>query len=77
MAAKVAKALDRDTARKRLLSMPPEQRHDVLRNCGDCRHTVQHVLIDDMSLERYGKRFRCNAPAMLDLALARLSRLIG
>jgi hypothetical protein len=35
------------------------------------------VLIEDMALDRYGKRFRCNAPAMLDVALARLSRFIG
>lgn len=68
-----AKNLDRDTARKRLLSMPAEQRASVLRQCGDWRHTVSHVLIDDMSVERYGKRFRCNARAMLDSALNRLS----
>jgi hypothetical protein len=67
--------LDQNTARQRLLSMPPEQRRAVLRKCGDWRHTVRHVLINDMSLDRYGKRFKCHAPAMLDLALDRLSRL--
>jgi hypothetical protein len=34
------KILNRDTARKRLLSMPPEERNAVLRNCGDWRHIV-------------------------------------
>jgi hypothetical protein len=38
---------------------------------------VRHVLINDMSLDRYGKRFKCHAPAMLDLALARLARVTG
>lgn len=72
MAAK--KPLDQETARKRLLSMPPERRAATLRQCGDWRHTVRHVLVDDMPLDRYGKRFHCHAPAMLDLALQRLSR---
>jgi hypothetical protein len=71
----VAKKLDQDTARKRLLSMPAEQRASVLRQCGDWRHTVRHVLINDMPLDRYGKRFRCHASAMLDLALGRLGQI--
>ena len=79
MAAKKSdqKKLDQDTARKRLISMPAEQRKNVLRQCGDWRHTVRHVLIKDMPAERYGKRFKCHAPAMLDLALDRLSRIPG
>jgi len=68
--------LDRDTARKRLLSMPPDERVTVLRGCGDTRHTVRHILIDDMTPEQYGKRFNCNGPAMLDIALERVSRLL-
>jgi hypothetical protein len=72
----MAKQLDRDTARKRLLSMPLKQRDDVLKKCGDWRHTVSHILIDDMKPEQYGKRFRCHAPAMLDTALDRLSRAL-
>jgi hypothetical protein len=70
------KTLDRDTARKRLLSMPEEQRAQVLRQCGDWRHTVRHVLIDDMPLDQYGKRFHCRAPLMLDLALRRLCTVL-
>jgi hypothetical protein len=73
----MAKDLDQATARKRLLSMPPEDRARLLRNCGDWRHVIQHVLIDDMPLDRYGKRFHCLAPAMLDSALSRLSKLIA
>jgi hypothetical protein len=68
--------LNQDTARKRLLSMPPEQRAEALKKCGDWRHTVRHILIDDMKPEQYGKRFHCHAPAMLDGALDRLSRVI-
>jgi len=71
----VAKNLDQDTARKRLLSMPAEQRARVLRQCGDWRRTVRHVLINDMPAERYGKRFHCQAPAMIEIALDRLSRV--
>ncbi len=71
-----AKKLDQGTARKRLLSMPAEQRARVLRQCGDW-HTVKHVFINDMPLERYGKRFKCHAPAMLELVLDRLSRIPG
>ena len=71
------KKLDQDTARKRLISMPAEQRARVLRQCGDWRHTVKHVFINDMPLDRYGKRFHCHAPAMLELALDRLSRIPG
>lgn len=71
------KKLDRDTARKRLLSMPPEERASTLRQCGDWRHTVQHVLIDDMPSDRYGRRFHCNAPAMIELALDRLGRIMA
>ena len=66
------KKLDQVSARKRLLSMPPNSRAAVLRNCGDWQHIIRHVLIDDMPLERYGKRFHCAAGATLDLALARL-----
>ncbi len=72
----MAKQLDRDSARKRLLSMPPEQRATVLKNCGDVRHTVSHILIDDMTPEQYGKQFHCNGPAMLDIALARISPML-
>lgn len=71
------KPLDRDTARKRLISMPPEQRAAVLRQCGDWRHTVKHVFINDMSPEKYGKRFHCHAPGMIEIALDRLSRIPG
>ena len=70
----MAKQLSRDTARKRLLSMPPEQRAILLQQCGDMRHTVRHILIEDMTPERYGKRFHCSGTAMLDMALERLSR---
>jgi hypothetical protein len=69
--------LDQDTARKRLLSMEPQRRAQVLRQCGDWRHTVRHVLINDMPADRYGKRFHCHAPAMLALALDRLARVTG
>ena len=72
----MAKHLDRDTVRKRLLSMPPEQRAVILKGCGDTRHTVQHILIADMTPEQYGKRFHCNGPAMLDIALERVGRLL-
>lgn len=72
----MAKQLDRDTARKRLLSMPSEQRAVILKGCGDTRHTVQHILIADMTPEQYGKRFRCNGPAMLDIALQRITQLL-
>jgi hypothetical protein len=71
------KKLDQDTARKRLVSLPAEQRASVLRQCGDWRHTVRHVLINDMPADRYGKRFHCHAPAMLEIALDRLSRIAG
>jgi len=67
--------LDQDTARKRLLSMPAEQQARVLSQCGDWRHTVRHVLINDMPLDRYGKRFRCHGRPMLDMALDRLERI--
>src|ERR1700739_3735097 len=67
----------RDGPRKRLLSMPAKQRARVLRQCGDWRHTVRHVLINDMAPDRYGKRFHCHSPAMLDSALDRLSRIAG
>lgn len=70
-------ALDRATARKRLLSMPPEQRAAVLANCGESRHVVQHVLIEDMTPEQYGKRYRCHAPAMIDIALSRLAKIMA
>lgn len=66
--------LDPATARKRLLSMPPEQRAMVLRQCGDWRHAVRHILINDMPPDRYGRRFKCHAPAMLELALDRLAK---
>ena len=72
-----AKNLDQSTARKRLLSMPAEQRKNVLSLCGDWRHTVRHVLINDMPADRYGKRFHCHAPAMLEIALDRLGRIIA
>jgi len=68
-----ARKLDPETARKRLLSMPEAQRAMVLRECGDWRHTVRHVLINDMPVERYARRFHCHAPAMLDLPLNRLA----
>jgi hypothetical protein len=71
------KKLDRDTARKRLLSMPPDERAHTLHQCGDWRHTVRHVLIDDMPPDRYGRRFHCNAPAMIELALDRLGRIMA
>ena len=71
------KKLDQDTARKRLISMPPEQQAQVLRQCGDWRHTVHHVFINDMTPEHYGKRFHCDAPAMIATALDRLSRIPG
>ena len=71
------KKLDQETARKRLFSMPAEQRAEVLRLCGDWRHTVQHVFINDMPAAQYGKRFKCHAPAMIELALDRLGRIIG
>jgi hypothetical protein len=71
------KKLDRDTARKRLLSMPPEERERTLRQCGDWRHTVRHVLINDMPPDRYGRRFHCDAPAMIELALDRLGRILA
>ena len=70
------KQVSRDTARKRLLSMPPDQRTILLRQCGDVRHTVQHILINDMTPEQYGKRFKCNGLAMLDIALERVSRML-
>jgi len=57
--------------------MPAEQRARVLRQCGDWRRTVRHVLINDMPAERYGKRFHCHAPAMIEIALDRLSRATG
>jgi hypothetical protein len=69
--------LDQDTARQRLLSLSAEERAHVLRQCGDWRHTVRHVLINDMPAEKYGKRFKCHAPAMMELALDRLSRTPG
>lgn len=72
----MAKNLDQATARRRLLSMPPEERARLLRNCGEWRHPIQHVLIDDMPLDRYGKRFHCLAPAMVEMALSRLSKLM-
>jgi hypothetical protein len=71
------KKLDHETARKRLISMPAEQRARVLRLCGDWQHTVKHVLINDMPAEQYGKQFKCHAPAMLELALDRPSRIPG
>ena len=71
------KRLDQDTARKRLISMPAEQRAHVLRQCGDWRHTVRHVLINDMPADGYGKRFHCHAPAMIEITLDRLSRIVG
>ena len=43
-----------------------EQRAEVLRLCGDWRHTVQHVFINDMPAAQYGKRFKCHAPAMIE-----------
>ena len=73
----MAKQLTRDTARKRLLSMPPEQRTILLQQCGDVRHTVRHILIEDVTPEQYGKRFKCNGPAMLEIALERVSRMLG
>jgi hypothetical protein len=73
----MARQLDRDTARKRLLSMPPDKRAAVLKRCGDARHTIRHILIDDMTPEQYGKRFNCNGPAMLDIALERLSKMLA
>ena len=77
MAVPMAKSITRDTARKRLLSMPPEQRAAVLKNCGDARHTVRHILIDDMAPEQYGTRFNCTGPAMLDIAIERVSRRLA
>jgi hypothetical protein len=47
------------------------------RQCGDWRHTVRHVLINDMPGDRYGKRFKCHAPAMIEMALDRLARIIA
>jgi hypothetical protein len=73
----MAKELSRDTARKRLLSMPPEERAALLKRCGDARHTVRHILIEDLTPEQYGKRFNCNGPAMLDIALERISRVLA
>jgi hypothetical protein len=72
----MAKQIDQATARKRLLSTPPEERTRLLKECGDWRHIVKHVLLEDMSVERYGKRFHCNAPAMLEVALERLSIIL-
>jgi len=72
----MAKQLDPGTARKRLLSTPPEERIRLLKECGDWRHIVKHVLLEDMPVERYGKRFYCNAPVMLDVALERLSTVL-
>jgi hypothetical protein len=69
--------LDQDTARKRLLSMDPQRRAQVLRQCGNWRRTVRHVFINDMPPDRYDKRFKCHAPAMIDLALDRLARVAG
>jgi hypothetical protein len=51
--------------------MPAEQRANVLRLCGEWRHAERHVLINDMPADGKGKRFRCHAPAMLDIALDR------
>jgi hypothetical protein len=75
MAAK--KGLTADTARKRLLSLPPEERAALLRHCGDWRHPVRHMLINDMAPQQYGKRFKCHAPAMMDIALRRLEKMLG
>jgi hypothetical protein len=72
----MAKQIDQATARKRLLSTPPEQRARLLKECGDWRHIVKHVLLEDMPVERYGKRFHCNGPAMLDVALERLATIL-
>jgi hypothetical protein len=66
------KKLDHDTARKRLLSLEPIQRASVLRQCGDWRHTLRHVFINDMMPERCGRRFHCHAQLMIETALARL-----
>jgi hypothetical protein len=57
--------------------MPVEQRRPVLRQCGDWGHTVRHVFMNDVTPEEYGKRLKCHAPAMLELALDRLSRIHG
>ena len=72
----MAKQLDQASARKRLLSTPPEERRRLLKQCGDWQHIVKHVLLEDMSLQRYGERYHCNAPAMLDVALERLSAVL-
>jgi hypothetical protein len=57
--------------------MPSEERDDVLKNCGAWRHLAKHVLIDDMPLERYSRRFRCNGSVMLAITLERLSTVMG
>jgi hypothetical protein len=72
----MAKQIDQATARKRLLSTPPEERTRLLKECGDWRHILKHVVLEDMPVERYGQRFHCNAPAMLDVALERLSVIL-